>query len=73
MTNQRKKELTDQVVRKLIKMRKEKNLTQENVRFDLDINIGRIECGKHMPNLPTIDRLATYYGSQLCKFFEDIK
>jgi len=72
MINPRKQSLTEQISQKLINLRKERNLTQENVRFDLDINIGRIECGKHLISIETLDRLLKYYGVTFAEFFEDI-
>ena len=66
--------LTLQVVGKLIEIRKSLNLTQEDVRFDTGLNIGRIESGKHMPSLRTITKLLKYYNNMpLDEFFKGIE
>lgn len=44
--------MVQQVVERLKAVRRERGLTQENVRFDTDLNIGRIESGRHSIYLP---------------------
>ena len=52
MKRQRRNEiLVKQVVDRLKTVRRERGLTQENVRFDTDLNIGRIESGRHSISL----------------------
>lgn len=50
-----------QVVAGLRAARLERKLTQENVRFDTDLNIARIESGRHSISLTTIADLCDYY------------
>ena len=69
----RDEELKQKVVDKLIVIRKSLDLTQEDVRFDTGLNIGRIESGKHMPSIPTLIKLLQYYDHMLLTaFFRDI-
>lgn len=64
--------LIEQVAKRLIELRREHGLTQENVRFDLDLNIGRIEIGQHSISLTTLADLCDYYNITLCDFFNGI-
>lgn len=64
--------LIEQVAKRLIELRQERGLTQENVRFDLDLNIGRIEIGQHSISLTTLADLCDYYNITLHDFFKDI-
>lgn len=73
MKQQRRNDfLVGQVVERLKSIRRERGLTQENVRFDTDLNIGRIESGKHCVSLTTLADLCDYYGISLEDFFRDI-
>ena len=54
------------------RLRKERNLTQENVRFDLELNIGRIEAAQHSITFSTLGDLCDYYGVTLEEFFRGI-
>ena len=63
MKRQRRNEiLVKQVVDRLKTVRRERGLTQENVRFDTDLNIGRIESGRHSISLTTLADLCDYYS-----------
>lgn len=64
--------LVEQVVERLKDVRRERGLTQENVRFDTDLNIGRIESGRHSLSLTTLADLCDYYGIPLEEFFKKI-
>ena len=64
--------LIEQVTKRLIELHQERGLTQENVRFDLDLNIGRIEIGQHSISLTTLADLCNYYNITLCDFFKEI-
>lgn len=64
--------LIRQIARRLKELRAERRLTQENVRFDLDINIGRIEVGQHSITLSTLAYLCDYYDISLEEFFRGI-
>ena len=64
--------LVEQIVRRLKEIRHKRDLTQENVRFDTDLNIGRIESGRHSVSFTTLADLCDYYGVTLEEFFRDI-
>ena len=65
--------LVSQVVARLKQIRKQKGILQESVLFDLGINIGRVESGRHCPTLPTLARLCGYYGATFDEFFREIE
>lgn len=74
MKRQRRNEfLVEQVVERLKAVRRERGLTQENVRFDTDLNIGRIESGRHSISLTTLADLCDYYNIPLQEFFKEIQ
>lgn len=64
--------LAKKLAERLKEVRKEKGITQENVRFDLNMNIGRVEIGENCISLPTLKRLCDYYGITLEEFFRGI-
>lgn len=73
MKEQRRNEiLLTQIIQRLKEIRKERNLTQENVRFDTEMNIGRIEAGQHAITLTTLADLCDYYKISLEEFFQGI-
>lgn len=73
MKRQRRNEyLVRVVVERLKAIRRARGLTQENVRFDTDLNIGRIESGSHSITLTTLADLCDYYGITLEEFFHPI-
>lgn len=73
MKRQRRNELlVGQVVDRLRSIRRERGLTQENVRFDTDLNIGRIESGQHSISLTTLADLCDYYDIPLEEFFKEM-
>ena len=73
MKRQRRNDiLVEQVVERLKSIRRAQGLTQENVRFDTDLNIGRIESGRHSISLTTLADLCDYYGISLETFFKEI-
>lgn len=65
--------LVEQVIERLKVVRRERGLTQENVRFDTDLNIGRIESGRHSISLTTLADLCDYYDIPLEEFFKKIE
>lgn len=74
MKRQRRNEyLVSRVVERLKQIRHERGLTQENVRFDTDLNIGRIESGSHSVSLTTLADLCDYYDITLSDFFHPIR
>lgn len=73
MKRQRRNDfLVEQIVKRLKVVRRERGLTQENVRFDTDLNIGRIESGRHSISLTTLADLCDYYNVPLEEFFNKI-
>ncbi len=73
MKQQRRNDyLVEQVIERLRIIRRQRGLTQESVRFDTDLNIGRIESGKHSVSLTTLADLCDYYDVSLCEFFKSI-
>lgn len=73
MKRQRRNDLlVEQVVERLKAVRRDRGLTQENVRFDTDLNIGRIESGRHSISLTTLADLCDYYNIPLEEFFKEI-
>lgn len=70
MKRQRRNDfLVEQVLIRLKDIRKARGLTQENVRFDTDLNIGRIESGRHSISLTTLADLCDHYEVTLEEFF----
>lgn len=65
-------EMAKLLAERLKEVRKSKGITQESVRFDLNMNIGRIEIGENCISLPTLKRLCQYYGITLEEFFKEI-
>lgn len=62
------------IVERLKGLRKQKGLTQEQVRFDMgELNIGRIESGHHSITIYTLYDLCKYYGVTLEEFFKGIE
>ena len=64
--------LHKRIVERLKETRKQKGFTQEDVRFDLDINISRVEVGQHSITITTLALLCDYYGISLEDFFRGI-
>ena len=65
-------ELAEKIAERLKDVRIKKGLTQENVRFDLNMNIGRIEIAENCISLPTLKKLCNYYGIAFEEFFRGI-
>ena len=61
------------VVEKLKKLRHERDLSQDDVYIDTDINIARIESGKGNFSVSTIADLCNYYDISLSDFFIGIE
>lgn len=64
--------LRPQITARLKQIRKDREIRQETVRYDLGVNIGRIEGGRHCITLLTLARLCDYYGITLTDFFVGI-
>ena len=65
-------ELAEKIAERLKDVRIKKGLTQENVRFDLNMNIGRIEIAENCISLPTLKKLCNYYGITFEEFFRGL-
>lgn len=65
-------DLAKRLAERLKQVRRQRGFTQENVRFDLNMNIGRIEIGENCVSLPTLKRLCDYYGITLEEFFKGL-
>lgn len=73
MKRQRRNDiLVEQVVERLKSIRRAQGLTQESVRFDTGLNIGRIESGRHSILLTTLADLCDYYHISLEDFFREV-
>lgn len=59
-----------QAIDLLKKIRQEQGLSQEIVFFDTGIHIGRIEQGKSNITLKTLEKLCTYYHTDIFSFFK---
>ena len=64
--------LIARIVDRLKSIRHARGLTQENVRFDTDLNIGRIEAGQHSITFTALGDFCDYYGISLEEFFKGI-
>lgn len=74
MKPQRRNELLiRRIADRLKELRYARNLTQEDVRFDLEINIGRIEACQHSISISTLADLCDYYRISLKDFFDGIE
>lgn len=74
MSGQRKNDLLIKNISERFKaIREERGLTQEKVRADTDMNIGRIEMGQHSMTVRTLWDLCDYYGITLEDFFRGIE
>lgn len=65
--------LINRIVEELVKIRKERRLTQETVTYDTDIHISRIETGKHSITITTLSDLCKYYKITLEEFFRRVE
>lgn len=65
--------LIHRIADRLKELRHARGLTQENVRFDLEINIGRIEACQHSISISTLACLCDYYKISLTDFFAGIE
>ena len=70
-TQRRNDELIRQIAERLKAVRRARNLTQDRVRHDTQLNIGRIETGRHSITITTLSDLCTYYGITLTQFFNE--
>lgn len=64
--------LSGRLLTGLAKARRRHNLTQEVVRFDTGLNVGRIEAGCSDITLSTLADLCDYYDISPGELFQDI-
>ncbi len=57
----------------LKELRDKKNVTQQVVKDDTGIHIGRIETSKHDPSASTIYELCKYFKIPLSEFYQRIE
>ncbi len=65
--------VTERVRRNIIKLRKQKDYTQERLAYESDISKGylsEIEAGKKSPTIRTLEKLADTLEISLIKFVE---
>lgn len=73
MIRQRRNELVDaQVALRLKRLRYARSLTQEEVRFAVDMNIARIESGRHSLTLGTLADLSDFYEVPFEELFRGV-
>ncbi len=68
------KEINEIFGQNLLKFRKLKGLTQEELSFELDLDkstIGKYENGTRCPNLKIADRIAKVLGVKLSELVEE--
>ncbi|MCD7970677.1 MAG: helix-turn-helix domain-containing protein [Alistipes sp.] len=62
MAENKNRDLAITISSRLKEVRRQKGIKQEEVIFDLGINIGRLETGENIVTLPTLRKLCEYYG-----------
>tara|TARA_R110002020_G_scaffold41194_2_gene121479 strand:+ start:581 stop:838 length:258 start_codon:yes stop_codon:yes gene_type:complete len=75
MKKLKNKELLSSISLALKELREKKDLTQQMVKDDTGIHIGRIETTKHDPSSSTVFELCKYFKiplSEFCKRLEEI-
>lgn len=72
MKGQRRDEgLAKQIADKLRKLRLGCGYSQEEVYFKTGVNVYRVESGRHIVSLPTLNVLLKHYNNSLGEFFDD--
>lgn len=67
------KELLSSISLALKELRHKKELTQQMVKDDTGIHIGRIETTKHDPSSSTIFELCKYFKIPLSEFYQRLE
>jgi transcriptional regulator with XRE-family HTH domain len=65
----RNKELIDDIIFNIKKLRKEKKVTLEIFYFDTGIHLARIEQGKQDIKISTLSKICDYFEISLSEFF----
>ncbi|WP_418983411.1 helix-turn-helix transcriptional regulator [Alistipes sp.] len=73
MKRQRRNTLVDvQIAVRLKGLRYARGLTQEDVRYAVDMNIARIESGRHSVSLGTLADLSDFYDVPFEELFRGV-
>ncbi len=64
--------LNSAIAQKIKHLREQKNVTLEVFCFDTGIHLARVEQGKTNITVSTLDRICTYFDTNLSDFFSDI-
>lgn len=73
MKRQRRNTLVDvQIAERLKGLRYARGLTQEDVRYAVDMNIARIESGRHSVSLGTLADLSDFYDVPFEELFRGV-
>ncbi|PKP40047.1 MAG: XRE family transcriptional regulator [Bacteroidetes bacterium HGW-Bacteroidetes-13] len=64
--------LNSVIAQKIKHLRKQKNVTLEAFYFDTGIHLARIEQGKMNITVSTLERICSYFDTNLSDFFSDI-
>ena len=72
MAQIRDQELLQHIALRLKKLREKKGLSQEQVFYDTDIHIARIETAKVNVSVSTLSKLCAYFEISLSEFFKKI-
>lgn len=64
--------LNSAIAQKIKHLRKQKNVTLEVFYFDTGIHLARIEQGKMNITVSTLERICSYFDTNLSDFFSDI-
>lgn len=59
----------ESIVRELVVIRKQKNITQEELASRMQVSrtvLARVECGKSSPKLVTVEKIAAALHLSLC-------
>lgn len=65
-------DLINAVGQRLKELRNQKGLSQEQVYFDTNIHVGRVETGKYNISISTLSELCMYYKVSIIDFFNGI-
>lgn len=60
------------IAQRIKSLREERRLSQEDMYFDTEIHIGRIETSKVNISISTLQEICEYFDLSLTDFFKDI-
>lgn len=64
--------LLKRIVERIRELRDKAGVSQRLMYYDTNLNMGRIETGKHYINIITISRICDYFNITLSDFFNGI-